>query len=109
MAGPPADRSQVDQSAASGTGADRSAIAKAYNLATRVMGIALGMSLPGFLGWWVDGHLGTTPWLMVCGFVFGFWYGLWRLIHLSPTAEPTKKQDKQTEPTDKTGPTDKTV
>jgi len=64
--------------------ADRSGAAKAYSIATKVMTIAIGMSLPGFLGWWADDHLGTTPWVMMGGFAFGFWYGLWRLMNLSP-------------------------
>jgi ATP synthase protein I len=32
------------------------------------------------LGWWLDGRLGTEPWLMVAGVALGFGVGLWLMI-----------------------------
>jgi F0F1-type ATP synthase assembly protein I len=37
----------------------------------------------GGVGWWLDGHLGTRPWLMIGGGLLGFIVGLWLLIQAS--------------------------
>ena len=38
------------------------------------------------LGWWLDGRLGTTPWLAVSGLLLGsiggFW-NLWRILKMT--------------------------
>jgi len=33
--------------------------------------IAMGLSLPLFLGYWLDGRLGTSPWLLLVGALTG--------------------------------------
>lgn len=58
-----------------------SSIARAYQVSSRVVSIAMAMFIPGFLGYWADSALGTTPILLLIGFVFGFAYGLWRLAN----------------------------
>ncbi|MCA9519672.1 MAG: AtpZ/AtpI family protein [Myxococcales bacterium] len=35
------------------------------------------------LGYWLDGLLGTSPWLLLVGLVLGFTGGLWTLIRLT--------------------------
>ena len=36
--------------------------------------------VPGGIGYWLDGHFGTRPWLLLVGGVFGFAVGLYRLL-----------------------------
>jgi F0F1-type ATP synthase assembly protein I len=46
--------------------------------------------LAGFwLGWWLDGKLGTRPWLMVAGMLLGMAAGFVNLVKV--TARPKKK------------------
>ncbi len=58
------------------------AIAKAYQAASRCASIAMGMVIPGFLGYWLDAWPGISPWLTFAGFALGFAYGVWRLALL---------------------------
>lgn len=46
-------------------------------------GIELALAVVGclLLGWWVDGKLGTSPWLTLIGLIFGSFVGfrsLWQ-------------------------------
>lgn len=50
------------------------------------------MLIPGFLGYWADSALGTTPVLLLIGFTFGFAYGLWRLTTLGKPPRPNDDQ-----------------
>jgi F0F1-type ATP synthase assembly protein I len=34
----------------------------------------------GALGWWLDGKLGTTPWLMMAGILLGAAGAFWSLV-----------------------------
>jgi F0F1-type ATP synthase assembly protein I len=40
----------------------------------------------GWLGWFLDGRWGTTPWLMLAGGALGFAAGLWMLIRTAKQA-----------------------
>ncbi len=40
-------------------------------------------------GWWVDGKLGSAPWLLIVGVFLGFLGGLISLVHKIPSS--TKK------------------
>ena len=40
----------------------------------------------GWLGWFLDGRWGTTPWLMIAGGALGFAAGLWMLIRTAKQA-----------------------
>ncbi len=42
-----------------------------------------------FLGYWADGRLGTTPWLLLVGVFLGFGLGLKSLI--SKLGTPTRR------------------
>ncbi len=37
----------------------------------------------GAVGWWLDGWLGSDPWLLVVGICVGFGVGLWMLLRAS--------------------------
>ena len=65
----------------------RSPISRGYVLADRVFSIAIQMAVPPVLGWWVDGKLNTSPWLLVLGTVFGFVASLYQLIKLGNDSE----------------------
>jgi F0F1-type ATP synthase assembly protein I len=38
--------------------------------------------IAGGIGYWADGHFGTSPWLLVLGFVIGFGSFVLRLFRL---------------------------
>jgi F0F1-type ATP synthase assembly protein I len=44
---------------------------------------AVSILLFGAIGWWLDGKLGTEPWLLIVGFGLGFAVGLWLLIKVA--------------------------
>ena len=58
---------------------DRSAIAKAYGWASRIMVVSLEMVLPGLAGYWLDQQLGTVALFMILGFAAG---GVAAVVHL---------------------------
>lgn len=43
---------------------------------------ALGMVLPGLVGYWADTRLGTRPVLTILGFALGMTYGIWELVRM---------------------------
>jgi ATP synthase protein I len=53
----------------------------------RLSGVGLefiaAVLLCGGAGWWLDRHLGTSPWLMIVGGAVGFGAGMWLLIKAS--------------------------
>ena len=63
-----------------------STLVRAQRLASRSLTVMFGMLAPGFAGAWVDGLLGSDPWLMLAGFAVGFAYGVWRLATLASAA-----------------------
>ena len=69
----------------------RSSVARGYVLADRVFTIAMQMALPPAIGWWVDGKLKTSPWLLAAGAVLGFVASLLQLIKLAKDSEDEKK------------------
>jgi F0F1-type ATP synthase assembly protein I len=62
---------------------DRSAIAKAYHWASRIMIVSLVMVLPGIAGYWVDERLGTRVLFMLVGFALGCTAAVYQLIQLT--------------------------
>ncbi|HEV7301344.1 MAG TPA: AtpZ/AtpI family protein [Tepidisphaeraceae bacterium] len=34
----------------------------------------------GGIGWWLDGHFDTSPWLLIVGAGLGFTVGLWMMV-----------------------------
>jgi F0F1-type ATP synthase assembly protein I len=72
---------------------DRLPFAKAYQRATRVVTIALGMVVPGLLGVWVDSRLGTRAVFTIVGFALGMTYGIVELVRMS---RPAKGSDNDT-------------
>lgn len=36
--------------------------------------------IPGAVGWWIDRKLGSTPWVMIAGGLFGFGAGFFLLM-----------------------------
>jgi hypothetical protein len=49
---------------------------------------ALTMALLGGAGWWLDGRLGTKPWLLVAGVVLGAIGGFVKIVRSVPPAQP---------------------
>lgn len=45
--------------------------------------LAAAMVAFGALGWWLDGQLGTAPWLMVVGLLMGATGGMVNIIRIS--------------------------
>ena len=66
---------------------DRWPVAKAYQRAAQVAAIALGMVVPGFVGYWVDRRIGTLPVVTILGFAAGLAYGILQLVQVSKSRE----------------------
>ena len=47
------------------------------------MTIALGMVVPGLVGYWLDGRLGTHALLTILGFGLGVTFGIWELLRMT--------------------------
>ena len=57
--------------------------------------IGLEMVLPAILGYYVDGWLGTTPWIMIAAAVFGFAASLFHLFAILRQKERDESSDKK--------------
>ena len=62
---------------------DRAPLARAYDRATRGITVAIGMVVPGLVGYYLDSHLGTRALLTILGFGAGVTFGIWQLLHLT--------------------------
>ena len=65
----------------------RNSVARGYVLATRVTSIGMQMAIPPALGWWADGKLNTTPWLLGLGAVVGFTVSIFELVRFAKDSE----------------------
>lgn len=54
--------------------------------------LALGMVAFGGIGYYADGRLGTSPWLMLAGLIFGATGGMIKLIRTATAAERRGKK-----------------
>jgi hypothetical protein len=61
---------------------DRSAFAKAAHWSSRIMTIALEMSLPGLAGHWMDERMGTGHVLLIAGVLLGCGVAFWELVRI---------------------------
>jgi ATP synthase protein I len=69
---------------------------RAYNaLSASSVGLELGLSVAiGLLiGWWMDQHLGTTPWLMLAWLVFGSIAGFRGVVRAVKRADRAAEQE----------------
>ncbi|HEX4414229.1 MAG TPA: AtpZ/AtpI family protein [Lacipirellulaceae bacterium] len=62
---------------------DRSALATAYEWATRIIVVSLEMVLPGLVGYWIDTHLNTVCLFLVIGLTVGSVVAMRHLIKLA--------------------------
>ena len=62
---------------------DRSQIAKAYQWASRIMGVSLEMVLPGLLGYGIDHLIETGYVFTVLGFFAGLVLGMVHLVRMT--------------------------
>lgn len=62
---------------------DRSREAVAYQWASQIMTVAMEMVLPGMLGYALDRRWKTGYFLTICGFVFGFVFGMFHLLKMT--------------------------
>jgi F0F1-type ATP synthase assembly protein I len=89
----------------------RSAVTVATEWASRVTTIALGFSLPAFIGYGLDLWLGSTPIATLVGIVLGFVSGLLQTIRLAsnlPGAKPPRPGRFHQEPKTTLSPEEKT-
>lgn len=62
---------------------DRSAIAKAADVASRIITISLATIVPGVAGYWIDQKLATRWIFTLVGFGIGMTFGAWQLTLLT--------------------------
>jgi F0F1-type ATP synthase assembly protein I len=53
---------------------------KAYEIIAASMQLAVAVILMLFLGMWIDGKLGTAPWMMLAGLAVGFAAGFYSFM-----------------------------
>ena len=46
--------------------------------------LAGSIGIFGLIGWWLDGKLGTSPWILILGVFTGFGAGLYALVKKVP-------------------------
>jgi hypothetical protein len=61
---------------------NRSPLAIAAEWASRIMTVSLEMVLPGVIGVWLDGRLGTKLVFALLGFGGGMVLGVWHLLQM---------------------------
>jgi F0F1-type ATP synthase assembly protein I len=66
---------------------NRAPLVKAYHWASRGITVAVGMVLPGLLGYWLDTRLGTKAVFTILGFGLGMTYGIWQLLRMARPAK----------------------
>lgn len=79
--------------------AERRARGDSYGQAMKIaVELVVGVAVGGFIGWTLDGQLGTRPWLLVLFVVLGFAAGLTNIVRtarrMQAEAEPLQKAAK---------------
>jgi F0F1-type ATP synthase assembly protein I len=77
----------------SGSSAYGSALRTAGPLLTSGLQMAAGIVFMGFLGYLLDLHWSTQPWLMVVGIVFGAGAGMYLFIRTAIAVGSKEKQE----------------
>jgi F0F1-type ATP synthase assembly protein I len=62
---------------------DRSRVAKAYDWASKIISVSIGMVVPAVVGHWIDRRLGTGPLLLVVGSILGLLVGMKNLLRMT--------------------------
>jgi F0F1-type ATP synthase assembly protein I len=62
---------------------DRSAVARATQLASSVITVSLEMVMPILVGYWIDQKLGTKAVFAILGAAIGLATGIWSLIRMT--------------------------
>jgi hypothetical protein len=62
-------------------------LAAAYQWAWRIIGLSLGMVIPGVAGYWIDQWLGTRALFTLLGFGAGMALGMWRLLRIAKSGD----------------------
>jgi F0F1-type ATP synthase assembly protein I len=62
-----------------------------YRFAGLGMQFAATLAVFGLLGYWLDGKLGTSPWLLLGGIFVGFAIGLFALVKAVPSARSRRR------------------
>ncbi len=71
-------------------GDTRSAQARAYQWASRIISVSLEMVVPGLIGYWIDQQLGTVAVFTIVGFIGGMCLGMWHLLKIAKS--PVEQQ-----------------
>ena len=58
---------------------------------------AASIALLGALGWWLDGKLGTSPWLLIAGVFAGAVGGFIAMLRAVPPARGKQRGEQQRE------------
>jgi len=84
---------------------ERAPIAVAFDWASRVTTISIGMIVPGVLGYWIDQRLRTKALFTTLGFGLGVSLGIWQLARLSKSTNkrPDNESDSGEIPKDESG------
>ena len=67
----------------------------AFGWASRITTVAIGMIVPGLVGFWLDHRLGTLILFTLIGFGLGVTTGAWQLVRMasSKNYDKQKKED----------------
>lgn len=71
----------------------RSSIAAAFGWVSRITTVAVGMVVPGLVGFWIDRRLGTLVLFTVVGFGLGMTVGIVQLVRME--SEGSRRDEKE--------------
>jgi len=69
-----------------------------YRFSALGLQFAATIGVFALVGWWVDGKVGTRPWLLIVGVFLGFGLGLYSMILKVPKARPRSRPPHDVEP-----------
>ena len=55
-------------------------VGEAMQWVARITAVGIEMVLPGLAGQWLDRQFGTSPFLVLSGFILGIVAGMWHLL-----------------------------
>jgi hypothetical protein len=77
---------------------DRLPLVRAYDRAMRAITVALGMVVPGLVGYYLDRSWGTRGLLTILGFALGVTSGIWQLVRMTRPANQGGDDTSDTRP-----------
>ena len=87
------DRSASGPQQGEADASGRSAVAVALEWSSTVITLCMAMVVPGLIGYWLDGWLGTGFVFLLLGMAIGVPVGIWMLIRVVQSKSPAARDE----------------